>query len=76
MKKRWRDVHDVRESGDETVVHFKDGTSRQFSGERAPLTPAQRTCATRFIAEEVRTGRYPRYQAVAVGLARARRECT
>ena len=33
-----------------------------------------RELAGKFIAEEVRTGKYPREQAVAVGISRAREE--
>jgi hypothetical protein len=36
------------------------------------LTGKTRTLASKFIAEEVRTGKYPREQAVAIGISRAR----
>ena len=38
------------------------------------LTGRARKLASKFIAEEVRTGKYPRKQAVAVGISRARAE--
>jgi hypothetical protein len=36
------------------------------------LTGKTRTLANKFIAEEVKTGKYPRKQAVAIGISRAR----
>jgi hypothetical protein len=39
------------------------------------LTPAQRACASKFIAEEMHTHKYKRRQAIAIGMSRARREC-
>lgn len=41
-------------------------------GRYAPLPPAQRELASRFIAEEIRAG-YPHKQAIAIGINRARR---
>jgi len=38
------------------------------------LTKKEREEASRFVAEEMRTGKYPREQAVAVGLSRARQK--
>lgn len=42
---------------------------------RAALTAGQKDCASRFIAEEISTGKYPRKQAIAIGLSRARKTC-
>jgi dethiobiotin synthetase len=42
---------------------------------RAALTAGQKACASKFIAEEMETGKYPRAQAVAIGISRARRNC-
>lgn len=41
---------------------------------RARLSPRARELASQFIAEEHRTKKYPREQAIAIGLSRARRE--
>jgi hypothetical protein len=41
---------------------------------RPRLRDAAGALASKFIAEEVRTHKYPRKQAVAIGLSRARRE--
>lgn len=38
------------------------------------LTPRERDLASEYIAEEVRTGKYPRAQAIAIGISRARAE--
>jgi len=40
--------------------------------EKKKLRGEARSLASKFIAEEVRTGKYPREQAVAVGISRAR----
>lgn len=40
------------------------------------LTGKARTLASKFIAEEVETGKYPRKQAIAIGISRARAETT
>jgi len=38
-----------------------------------PLTRKQQERGSRFIGQEIRTGKYPRKQAIAIGLARATR---
>jgi len=40
-----------------------------------PLSKGQQECASTFIGQEMRTDKYPRKQAVAIGMSRARREC-
>ena len=40
---------------------------------RTKLSKAQKKRASRFIAEEVRTGKYEQKQAVAIGISRASR---
>ena len=41
---------------------------------RAKLTGKSRELASEYVAEEVRTGKYPRAQAIAIGISRARSE--
>jgi hypothetical protein len=36
------------------------------------LTGRERKLASRYIAEEIETGRYPRKQAIAIGISRAK----
>lgn len=38
------------------------------------LRDQARELASKFIAEEIRTGKYPRKQAIAIGISRARRQ--
>jgi hypothetical protein len=39
---------------------------------RKKLTTGEKKLASRYIAEEIETGRYPRKQAIAIGISRAR----
>jgi hypothetical protein len=43
---------------------------------RLKLTGTARKLASKYIAEEIETGQYPRSQAVAIGISRARREAS
>lgn len=59
--------------------HDNPGTERHGAGaghgpeKHALLKGRERTLAGKYIAEEMRTGKYPREQAIAIGMARARR---
>ena len=39
---------------------------------RKKLTAREKKLASRYIAEEIETGKYPRKQAIAIGISRAR----
>jgi hypothetical protein len=43
---------------------------------RLKLTGTARKLASKYIEEEIETGQYPRSQAVAIGISRARREAS
>jgi hypothetical protein len=47
--------------------------ARKAKKNRTKLTGKTRELASKFIAEEMETHRYPRKQAVAIGISRARR---
>ena len=41
---------------------------------RKKLTAGEKKLASRYIAEEIETGKYPRKQAIAIGISRAKSE--
>jgi hypothetical protein len=67
--------------GKRLVVYILDGRVKAIGavtpnpGHYIPLSPNQKVCASKYISEEVATGKYPRAQAVAIGLSRARAGC-
>lgn len=63
------------------VVYVLDGRVKAIGavtanpGHYVPLSAAQKVCASKYISEETNTGKYPREQAIAIGLSRARQAC-
>lgn len=67
--------------GKSLAVYIIDGCAKAIGavtpnpGHYIPLSPAQKVCASKYIKEEFATGKYPRAQAVAIGISRARQGC-
>jgi hypothetical protein len=51
-----------------------DAAMRTIRKNTEKLRGQTRELASKFIAEEIRTGKYPREQAIAIGISRARRQ--